>query len=283
MAAKVGSPKRETLQLFVEPDHGSEDVNSWLMAGNDPLTSTKKQRTSKWMIFLLSVSLLTNLFLGIIVWRVPQQSLLDAPSKYAGLQRTRVEPYVRQTQYSSDNETLQAQLWHNINVNYGVVALSDEWAAQHDLRTAQRFPWDVTKGVYILHGFHNLHCIKIIYISLYEYRHGQVQSRAWHHVSHCLDALRRQIMCDADDTPRATERRAEVVSGVGQHRKCRDWTALENWAKEHTACYKRPEMPDDKPIIERFKHCPPDTPYIVTDDYVPTDEFLVGLPEESTE
>lgn len=278
-AELVDNLERETLELLVEPDRDYED---WLK-GSDRLSHTRRQGALKWTLVVLSVSLLLNLVLGFLVWRGLQKSIVDAPSKYAALQRTRVEPYVRQTQYSSVNETLQAQLWHDINIDYGVVALSDQWAAQHDLRTAQRFPWDRKKGVYILHGFHNLHCIKIIYISLDEYRHGQPQSRVWHHVSHCLDALRRQILCDADDTPRATERRAEVVSGVGQHRKCRDWAALEKWAEEHTACYKRPERPDGKPIIERFKHCPPESGYIVTDDYVPTDEFLVGLPEESIE
>ncbi|OTA98112.1 hypothetical protein M426DRAFT_31074, partial [Hypoxylon sp. CI-4A] len=121
---------------------------------------------------------------------------------YAGLQRNREEPYVLVTPYSSDNETLQDQMWRGINVDPAVVALSDNWARQHDLRTAQRFPWDQTKGIYILHGFHNLHCLKIIYISLSEYRRGLPQSRSWHHISHCLDALRRQIICDADDTPR---------------------------------------------------------------------------------
>jgi hypothetical protein len=57
----------------------------------------------------------------------------------AGLRRNIEEPYVRVTKYSSENETQQAQLWHDINVDYGVVALSDEWAAKHNLRTAQRF------------------------------------------------------------------------------------------------------------------------------------------------
>jgi len=98
-----------------------------------------------------------------------------------------------------------------------------------------------------------------------------------------MDALRRQVICDADDTPRATERRAEVVSGLLQHRKCRSWEALEEFAKQHTACYKRPEQPDGKSRLERFKHCPPDSGYVVTNDYAPTDEFLVGLPEESIE
>ncbi|KAJ5729939.1 uncharacterized protein N7483_004447 [Penicillium malachiteum] len=162
-----------------------------------------------------------------------------------------------------------------------MVALSDEWAYQHGLRTAQRFPWDNSKGIYLLHGFHTLHCVKIVYIALNEYQSGQPQSRAWHHVIHCMDALRRQVLCDADDTPRATERRAEVVTGVGQHRMCRRWDELVDFAKQHTACYKRPERPDESPnILDRYRNCPPNSGYITTDNYVPSDEFLVGLPED---
>ncbi|KAE8154332.1 hypothetical protein BDV25DRAFT_116385 [Aspergillus avenaceus] len=244
-------------------------------------TPCKRCHQRWWFIGLLLVSILVNIILLVNLLRSPVASPDDPTTKFAGLQRTIEEPFVRMTKYSSENETLQDQLWHDINVDHGVVALSDEWAMQHGLRTAQRFPWDQSKGIYILHGYHNLHCLKIIHISISEYRNGQPQSRSWHHISHCMDALRRQVLCDADDTPRATERRAEVVSGVLQHRKCRSWEALEQFAKQHTACYKRPEKPDGVPIIERYKHCPPGSGYVVDDDYVPTDEFLVGLPEES--
>ncbi|KAL7622118.1 hypothetical protein AAE478_007620 [Parahypoxylon ruwenzoriense] len=235
-----------------------------------------------WLLYgLLGASIAVNLaLLALFFHPLPTA---EPPSKYADLQRNREEPYVLVTHYSSDNETLQDQMWYGINVDPAVVALSDEWALQHGLRTAQRFPWDQTKGIYILHGFHNLHCLKIIYISLSEYRHGRPQTRSWHHISHCLDALRRQIICDADDTPRATDRRPEVVSGLWQHRKCRSWEELEDFAKQHTACYKRPENPesDGKSKLDRFKHCPPGSGYTITDNYVPSDEIMEGLPEES--
>ncbi|KAI1382423.1 hypothetical protein F4677DRAFT_401883 [Hypoxylon crocopeplum] len=250
-----------------------------------PLPSAYSNGNRRYGLFvvLLAASIILNLVLFLLICY--PSSTPEPPSKYANMQRNREEPYVLVTKYSSDNETLQDQMWHGINVDPAVVALSDEWAIQHGLRTAQRFPWDQTKGIYILHGFHNLHCLKVIYISLSEYRRGLSQSRSWHHISHCLDALRRQIICDADDTPRATDRRAEVLSGVWQHRKCRSWEELENFAKQHTACYKPPEDPesDSKPKLERFKHCPPSSGYVITDDYVPLDEFMEGLPDESLE
>ncbi|KAJ5504750.1 hypothetical protein N7463_007624 [Penicillium fimorum] len=231
------------------------------------------------LVPILLLSLTTNIITLSIIVSNPKH--YQRPSKYANLHLTHTEPYVLLTDYSSHNTTLADNLWHSINIDSGVVALPDSFAASHDLRTAQRFPWDTSKGIYILHGFHNLHCLKIIYISLFEFRTGQEQSRTWHHIAHCLDALRRQMLCDADDTPRATDRRAEVVSGVGQHRVCRDWGALENWAKAHTACYKRPEKPEDEVGLKRFMHCPEGSGYVVDEGYMPTEEILVGLPEES--
>lgn len=236
------------------------------------------------VIAVLSISL--NIILSLVLLHRHNPDTTTSP--YAHLARVREEPFVRLTPYSSANQTLQDALWDAINIDDGVVALPDAFVAQHDLRRAQRFPWDPSKGIYILHGFHNLHCLKIIQRSLSEFRRGVGvgrQSRAPHHVDHCLDALRRQVLCDADDTPRATERRPEVVSGVLQHRMCRRWGDLVAFARRHTACYRRPEDPDadQGSRLERFKHCPEGSGYVVTDDYVPLDELVVGLPEESVE
>ncbi|KAJ5822854.1 hypothetical protein N7447_005194 [Penicillium robsamsonii] len=245
---------------------------------NGPRSEDPYRRRFLILVPILLLSLTANIITLSIIVSNPKPYQL--PSTYANLYHTHTEPYVLLTDYSH-NTTLADTLWHSINIDSGVVALPDSFAASHNLRTAQRFPWDTSKGIYILHGFHNLHCLKIIYISLFEFRTGQEQSRTWHHIAHCLDALRRQTLCDADDTPRATERRAEVVSGLGQHRVCRNWGELENWAKAHTACYKRPEKPGDEVGLKRFMHCPEGSGYVVDEGYVPTEEVLVGLPEES--
>ena len=100
-----------------------------------------------------------------------------------------------------------------------------------------------------------------------EYRNGEAQSRKWHHISHCFDALRRQVLCDADDTPRAVQQEMDGVSGVGQNRQCRNWAELETWAREHTACYKRPDRPvEGMRNIEKYKFCPKGSGYRVPDD-----------------
>lgn len=78
----------------------------------------------------------------------------------ASLSKDLIDPYYEETSYSdSTNESLAATLWHNIDIDSGVIALSDDYVASKNLLPAQRFPWDVTKGIYIVHGYHNLHCL----------------------------------------------------------------------------------------------------------------------------
>ena len=50
-------------------------------------------------------------------------------------------------------------LWDNISVDAGTVALSRSYAAAKGLPEAQTFPWDNEKGLYLLNGYHNLHCL----------------------------------------------------------------------------------------------------------------------------
>ena len=70
-------------------------------------------------------------------------------------------------------------------------------------------------------------------------------------------------MCNADDTPRYTGRLNQQASakrptsGIGQFRMCRDWSKLEQWAVQHSACYKAINNSDAGfPPIERYKFCP---------------------------
>lgn len=206
-----------------------------------------------------------------LVWLlVRKQHAVPDKSEHASLSRHLTEPYYKETPYSdNENASLTASLWHDIDIDSGVITLSDDYVASKGLLPAQRFPWDATKGIYIVHGYHNLHCLKIIYISMTEYRHGGPQSRKWPHISHCFDALRRQVLCDADDTPRAVRRDLDGVSGVGQTRQCRDWGELERWAKLHTACYQRPDRPvEGMRNIEKYKFCPEGSGYEVPEGLV---------------
>lgn len=60
--------------------------------------------------------------------------------------------------YTDTNDTLRDQLWLDINVDDGMIALPDDYVKEKGLPVSQRFPWDDSKGIYLLQGHHNLHC-----------------------------------------------------------------------------------------------------------------------------
>ena len=173
-----------------------------------------------------------------------------------------------------------------------MVALPADFATANGLPLAQRFPWDPSKGIYLLNGYHNLHCIvrkkiltfpststvpdsipgsknttnrilkRAIYISLQEFAQGVPQTRAWGHVIHCVDALRQDIICNADDTPRYSTASKAPESGRGQVRLCRSWDQLEAWARRYNSCYRYVNQTAEAlPEIQRFVYCPRGSPY----------------------
>ena len=100
-------------------------------------------------------------------------------------------------------------------------------------------------------------------------RAGLNQTNVPLHLDHCLLALREDIMCNADDTPRYTGgHHKQPGSGSGQFRMCRDWRQLEKFAVANTACYETPEIfPDGKGQLYRYKHCPDGSkPWVGLDD-----------------
>jgi hypothetical protein len=95
---------------------------------------------------------------------------------------------------------------------------------------------------------------------------GKGASKTLEHVTHCLNVLREEIVCNADDTPRYTGAfNAEVgkvapTSGIGQIKMCNDWGKLGDFAVKHSACYKPINKSDPYfPTADRYKFCPDGT------------------------
>ena len=97
-------------------------------------------------------------------------------------------------------------------------------------------------------------------IKIQELRDGEPQSAPFEHALHCLDALRQEVLCNADDTPRWSGYE-DRTSGVGQYRLCKDWGRLEAFAKENHACHRHIDLEDGQDILERYKFCPEGSPY----------------------
>jgi len=214
---------------------------------------------------LLSLAILSNLYL-ILNWSPssPKDSLHDT-TKYANLIADQHFPFVGYSDYSSTNLTLADELWDAIDFDDGLVALPNRWTSSKGLPESARFPWDDSRSIWLINGYHGLHCVKRIYVSLMEYRKNLPQSLPTRHIAHCLDSLRDQILCDADDTPRFTRYRTDDghLTGQEQTRQCRDWSKLESFAKQNNACYRYGDPTwDKKSQYERFMFCPTDSPYL---------------------
>ena len=62
------------------------------------------------------------------------------------------------TEYSSDDPNVVDEAWKNFVIN-GFVALPRTWAADRQWPPARDMPGDTAKGIYVVDGFHQLHCL----------------------------------------------------------------------------------------------------------------------------
>lgn len=70
-------------------------------------------------------------------------------------------PFTIDKVFDSRNRTVADNAWRSPDLipETGLVAMPDDWVFSKGLPEAQRFPWDKSKGLYVLNGFHNIHCL----------------------------------------------------------------------------------------------------------------------------
>ncbi|MCJ1404638.1 hypothetical protein MMC11_007864 [Xylographa trunciseda] len=252
-----------SLDLVTEHLLGDEKL---INESRGPLLSRFKDSSEKLKIvpLLLVLSMICNVLLvfGLVYWNVEGQ--------WRG-SKTQSTPYAKLTQeipvawtwnsvFFNDNLTSVFEAWEQVDHDPGVIALPDAYVAEKQLPLSQRFEWDDTKGVYLVNGYHNLHCLKVIARTLDDLRQGRPLYTPFEHSVHCLDGLRQDVLCNADDTPRWSGS-GDNMSGVGQVRQCKDWSRLEAWAKSYTACHRHIHLNHGDDVLERYKFCPKDSPY----------------------
>lgn len=67
-----------------------------------------------------------------------------------------------QTLYSHPpelNQTLRDEMWGNMKYDRGLVFVDKETIQDLGLDETKTFPWDVSKGVYLVNAFHQIHCL----------------------------------------------------------------------------------------------------------------------------
>ncbi|KAK2879393.1 hypothetical protein FQN49_000911 [Arthroderma sp. PD_2] len=204
---------------------------------------------------IIAVLLCLNGFLIIYLFKDTKSTNRECGSYYAGLERTVPIQIYQSTEFVSENASDVAHLWEELSGDPGVVALPQKFVAEKSLPHAMRFPWDTDKGVYLLQGFHNLHCLRTLFRYVWNADRGLPQQIALTHIQHCLDQLRQDVICNADDTPRYAGFQNPPGTGAGQVRMCKDWGKLEKWALERTACFKHEDEVPGR-MVDRFKFCP---------------------------
>lgn len=213
------------------------------------------------LVVLLS-SLMANLY---SLHRVVKPAKPKAPpSAIAGLEWNVPVKMNYSSRYNSADRAVEDEAWDawTVRPESLTVALDDSYAESMGLLHAQRWPWDDTKGVYVLNSGHELHCLQMVRETINHYHDGIEVAWSHGHVMHCLEYLLQNVLCVADDTPLYTGLVNDAalsdhpMSGDGTTKVCRDWNKLKQWADEHSACYKAfhgHPRPDE---FSLYKFCP---------------------------
>ncbi|KAH7390088.1 hypothetical protein BKA64DRAFT_645021 [Cadophora sp. MPI-SDFR-AT-0126] len=213
-------------------------------------------------IVLLFSALLNTILLIAILGGVRAGNECNCRSPIVGLFPNTLERTISDiTPFSvrSDNNSARDALWNSLATDRGVVAVDQQTIAEKGLTDTIDFPWDPTKKVYIVIAFHQLHCLKLLYQSLTSVYNGEtLQKPVYEHCVHCLDQLRQDTQCQADDNLWYVGDKS-----TGQNRQCKDFSKLDEWALERHACYnfERPMKPG--PLdVEAFTNCRESSPYL---------------------
>ncbi|OTA55903.1 hypothetical protein K449DRAFT_452416 [Hypoxylon sp. EC38] len=210
----------------------------------------------RWRLDLL---ILSTVLVGSICFNVffiyrqfvkPWELLDELSTQFAGLSRNVPTEILSGSNFDSMNRTIQDAAWNHVDIEpwNGFVALDENYALSQGLPHSQRWPWDLSKGVYIMTSSHELHCI-----------------RTWHypHLMHCLNVLRESVMCNANDTPLYIGKLHKNVyeksprAGTGTMKMCRDWNKLLAWSRARSACYRPVHWTEERfREIDRYKSCP---------------------------
>ncbi|KAL4999598.1 hypothetical protein BDV10DRAFT_184230 [Aspergillus recurvatus] len=285
----LGLTKEQSASLLCSESGSSVDGHG-ASALNSPKQSKTRLSAQTCLTVLLAMS---NIFFLMVALHPKSEKIPDNRSPYgeAKLTTNLSDTLHWTTAYSGENSTLVDALWETeIPWETGIIALTKSEASHMGLPESQPFPWDpLEKSIYIVNAHHILHCVRNLYISIREYRHSLPQSVSYPHILHCLDTIRVETMCAADDTPRYVPANGAhgYRPGDGQTRQCRDWSQLEAFVRRHDPCY-RYVCPGNEHIsnLERFKYCQDDSVYLpkirkyfgLEQDWVPSREDVDAIP-----
>jgi hypothetical protein len=77
----------------------------------------------------------------------------------AGLGLTTKATYWQSTAYTDENRTISDAVWEAIDTSPNTISLDKDYTRKHNLADSIPFPWDQSKGLYIVKAFHHMHCL----------------------------------------------------------------------------------------------------------------------------
>ncbi|KAH8691328.1 major facilitator superfamily domain-containing protein [Talaromyces proteolyticus] len=164
-----------------------------------------RTKTPIWIYFLIIILIISNtISILTLSWgeRPEQEKDVPSPEDYAIPPKipTVYKPFWWNTEYSNKNKTRQDELWNEVFWEHGLIAVDRDWAKSQNWPETIALPGNDSKTVFLIEAYHEV------------------------------------VMCNADSHPLYTFGGTYV--GYGQQHKCKDWSALRDYATEHTACYK---------------------------------------------
>lgn len=121
------------------------------------------------------------------------QSKDEPPPSYASapLMPVQYKPFLWNTVYSSEDQTIQDETWDSIVWTHGLIAVDQEWAKSQNWPETMARPNNGTQAVYLLEAYHEVHCLRLIRKMFKESRESPapLSEHQARHIDHCFDSL----------------------------------------------------------------------------------------------
>lgn len=117
----------------------------------------------------------------------------EAPLNYAiaPVIATQYKPFLWNTEYSSEDKTVQDAMWDSIVWTHGLIAVDQEWAKSQNWPETMARPNNGSQAVYLLEAYHEVHCLRLIRQVLKESLESPapLSKHQARHIDHCFDSL----------------------------------------------------------------------------------------------
>ncbi|KAB8299043.1 hypothetical protein EYC80_001172 [Monilinia laxa] len=217
------------------PRWSKEDSEQSLLPNNEHLPShppSTPLRTKHYILLGISL-LITSIISGLSVYILTSLTQLkslqsadshpDATLSTIDLTYQKLHTY---TNFSSPDDSISAAAWNQYVIN-GFIALPHAWARDRGWPLGRDMPGDNSKGIYVVDGFHQLHCLMSLRAETLAILDGAPVQNLTHtkrHLDHCYDALRQAIICRADPTPLKGRKGGWILASEEESRQ--SWLGL---------------------------------------------------------